>query len=212
MSRYKYQGTMKDGNGRVIGTATTSDGSAGLISVYLAGTTTPASIYVLSTGGYAVNSVLTNEHGYFFFWIDDTVYSLSQEFKLVFSHADFRNQEYDDVRIFSSTGTSGSFGSPASKTIASGIIDASDGSNFIALTGEGDTTDTATEIQGVAVGDEVIFKGKASLGYTITLTDGTYLKLQSDFLITSEYDNITLICTEIGTHDVFMECGRASNG
>jgi len=100
MSRYKYDGTFKDGNGRVVGTATTSDGVAGTISVYLAGTTTAASVYTASAGGAAVNSVSTDTHGYFYFWVDDGVYAVSQTFKITLSHADFESKSYDNIVIF----------------------------------------------------------------------------------------------------------------
>ena len=100
MSRYKYMGTFKDGNGRVVGTATTSDGVAGTISVYLAGTTTAASVYTASSGGVAVNSVSTDTHGYFYFWVDDSDYTVSQTFKITLSHADFESKTYDDIVIF----------------------------------------------------------------------------------------------------------------
>jgi len=99
MARYKYDGTFKDGNGRVVGTATTSDGIAGTISVYLAGTTTAASVYTASAGGVAVNSVSTDTHGYFYFWVDDTDYAVTQRFKITLSHADFESKSYDNIRI-----------------------------------------------------------------------------------------------------------------
>jgi len=99
MARYKYQGTFKDGNGRVVGTATTSDGVAGTVSVYLAGTTTAASVYAAETGGVAVNSVSTDTHGYFYFWVDHDDYTCSQKFKIVLSHADFESKTYDDIHI-----------------------------------------------------------------------------------------------------------------
>ena len=99
MARYKYQGTFKDGNGRVVGTATTSDGVAGTISVYLAGTTTAASVYTASTGGVAVNSVTTDTHGYFYFWVDHDDYTCSQQFKIVLSHSDFESKTYDNLVI-----------------------------------------------------------------------------------------------------------------
>ena len=100
MSRYIHQGTFKDGNGRVVGTATTSDGVAGTISVYLAGTTTAASVYTASSGGVAVNSVSTDTHGHFKFWVDDSDYAVSQKFKITLSHADFESKTYDDLVIF----------------------------------------------------------------------------------------------------------------
>ena len=103
MARYKYQGTFKDGNGRVVGTATTSDGVAGTISVYLAGGTTAASVYTASAGGVAVNSVSTDTHGYFYFWVDDGDYVGTQRFKITLSHSDFESKTYDNLRILDNT-------------------------------------------------------------------------------------------------------------
>jgi hypothetical protein len=99
MARYKYQGTMKDGNGAVIGTETTSDATAGTISVYLAGTTTAANVYTASSGGSAVSSVTTDANGHFYFWVDDSDYNDSQKFKITLSHPDFESKTYDDILI-----------------------------------------------------------------------------------------------------------------
>jgi len=105
MSRYKYQGTFKDGNGKVVGTATTSDGVAGTISVYLAGGTTVASVYTAASGGTAVNSVSTDTHGHFYFWVDPKDYQIIQEFKITLSHSDFESKTYDNIVIFPGEGT-----------------------------------------------------------------------------------------------------------
>lgn len=106
----------------------------------------------------------------------------------------------------------GSFGAGAAKTVASGIIDVST-SKYIIVTGEGDVVDTVTEIQCNAVGDILVFKGKTGLAYNITFSDGTYLKLQADFIMNNEYDNITLMVTATGANDTCMEIGgRVSNG
>ncbi|MCK4328800.1 right-handed parallel beta-helix repeat-containing protein [candidate division WOR-3 bacterium] len=98
--RHKFQSTFKDGNGRVVGTATTADGVAGTISVYLAGTTTVASVYTASSGGTAVNSVTTDTHGYFYFWVDPKDYGTAQLFKIILSHSDFESKTYDNLKIF----------------------------------------------------------------------------------------------------------------
>lgn len=109
-------------------------------------------------------------------------------------------------------GAPGSFGAGAAKTVAGGIITAST-SNYIIVTGEGDIADSVTEIAANAVGDILVFKGKAGLAYNITFSDGTYLKLQADFIMNNEYDNITLMVTAIGANDTCMEIGgRCSNG
>ena len=79
--RYKYQSTLKDGNGRVVASAT--------VSAYLAGTTTAASVYTASSGGVAVNSVETDDSGLFYFWVDTGDYSRHQQFKTVSSRSGF---------------------------------------------------------------------------------------------------------------------------
>jgi len=103
--------------------------------------------------------------------------------------------------------------SVSSETIASGAIIMDEGAHFAALTGEGDTTDTLTYIQlgsgNAPIGYEITLKGKASLSYTITISNGTYLHLQGDFLMNNQYDTITLISIGSGH---FIEKARASNG
>ena len=61
--RYIKQGVVRDSWGNIVIGAT--------ISVYLAGTTTPASIYAADTGGTAVNSVATDSRGDFVYYVDD---------------------------------------------------------------------------------------------------------------------------------------------
>lgn len=92
--RYSYFGTTKDGNGKVICGAT--------ITVYLAGTSTLASVYTASSGGTAVNSVTSGADtsstpGYFIFWIDRTLYTATQLFKIVISKSGFTSQTYDNI-------------------------------------------------------------------------------------------------------------------
>lgn len=109
-------------------------------------------------------------------------------------------------------GVSGSFGAGAAKTVAGGVINASGGENYIVVTGEGDVADAVTELQCAAVGDLIVLKGKTALGYDITFTDGTYLKLQANFIMNNEYDNLILMVTATGANDTCMELSRASNG
>lgn len=106
----------------------------------------------------------------------------------------------------------GSFGSETAKTIASGVADASAGANFIGLAGESAAADDLTEIQASAVGDIVVLSNPNAASYTITVKDGTYLKLQADFSLDSVDDLITVICTNTGANDTFREIGRANNG
>lgn len=106
----------------------------------------------------------------------------------------------------------GSFGSETAATIASGVVDASAGANFLGLAGESGTTDSLTEIQAAAVGDIVVLSNPNAGSYTITLADGTYLQLQADFSLDDVGDAITLICTNAGANDTFREISRANNG
>jgi hypothetical protein len=94
--RYFYQGTAKDGTGKVITEAT--------ISVYLAGGYTVASVYAAASGGVAVNSVTSgastsSSPGYFSFWVDRGDYVSTQQFRLVISKSGFNSQIYDYISV-----------------------------------------------------------------------------------------------------------------
>ncbi len=96
MPRYPYQGTTKDGSGKVICSAT--------VAVFLTGTSTVASIYTASAGGVAVNSVTSgadtsSSPGYFIFWIDRANYAASQEFDITISKSGFNTQTYSFIVI-----------------------------------------------------------------------------------------------------------------
>ena len=92
MSRYAFHGTSKDQNGRVVELAT--------VSVYLAGTTTPASIYTASTGGTAVNSVTSAANGQFHFYVYSGDYLFNQTFKVVITKANYETVTLDNVSLF----------------------------------------------------------------------------------------------------------------
>jgi len=127
MARYKYQGTFKDGQGAVVGAKTTSNAIDGVVYVYLAGTTTAASVYAASSGGTAVNSVETDDYGYFYFWVADTDYDSSQKFNISLTHADFETKTYDNIIILptvfevdttaASSGTDGTISSRSSTAL-----------------------------------------------------------------------------------------------
>lgn len=88
MSRYQYPasglGFTVDQNGKVIQSAT--------VSVFLAGTTTPASIYTASSGGTAVNSISSNStNGSFVFYVDSSDYTPStQKFDIQISKTNYQ--------------------------------------------------------------------------------------------------------------------------
>lgn len=107
--------------------------------------------------------------------------------------------------------TSPGWGSIGAVTVSGGEIGTA-GDIFFAVTGEGDAADAVTQLDGAAVGDLVVLKGKASLGYTITFTDGANLDLQANFLMNNQNDTLTLMCTATGTPDTFIEIARANNG
>jgi hypothetical protein len=99
MARVIKQGVFRDGNGAVV--TTTRNGT---VTVYLAGTTTPASIYSASSGGSAVHYVNTNSSGRFLFYCDTADYSVSQKFDIVLSGTGIVSQTYSNELVFSPTG------------------------------------------------------------------------------------------------------------
>jgi len=109
-------------------------------------------------------------------------------------------------------GKPGSFGTETNSTIATGVVDASGGENWVGLAGEGAAADDLDEIQCVAVGDIIVLSNPNAASYAITVKNGTYLKLQADFSLDSVDDIITVICSAIGTNDTCREISRASNG
>ena len=93
MARFILEGTWRDGKGNPI--------KSGTVYVYLAGTTTAASVYAASTGGSAVNSVTTDATtGGFSFYVDNGDYANTQKFKITFSKTNFQTKSYDDIKIF----------------------------------------------------------------------------------------------------------------
>jgi hypothetical protein len=90
--RYIEQGIARDGSGRTVAGAT--------VSVFLAGTSTPASIYTASTGGTAINSVTTGADGSFLFYVDDADYESGQLFDEVLSASRFASKTWYAKAIF----------------------------------------------------------------------------------------------------------------
>jgi hypothetical protein len=89
--RSYYKGIARDQYGAIISGAT--------VAIYLAGTTTVASVYTVSTGGTAVNSVTADAEGVFYFYVDTSDYSNIQLFKLVISYLGNTNT-YDNISAF----------------------------------------------------------------------------------------------------------------
>jgi len=111
------------------------------------------------------------------------------------------------------TGTSsdpGEWGGPTAVTIASGIATL-DESGYYSLNTEGlAATDALTQIKGLANGDQAILR-PASSAYTITVTNGTYLKLNGgiNFPLNNVYDRLVVQC--VGS-DTCVEISRSSGG
>lgn len=89
--RNKYSGVFRDGAGKIV--------ASGNVSVYLAGTSTAASIYTSSTSTSAVNSVTTGTDGTFTFYIDRFDYDRNQLFKISLSKSGYTTKEYDNVDV-----------------------------------------------------------------------------------------------------------------
>lgn len=121
--RYIYTGITKTGGGVVIPSCT--------ISVYLAGGTTAASIYEAKTGGSAVNSVTSDSTtGRYTFYVDDTVYAITQEFKIVVSKSGYTQLTFDNIPIFIGVPLTGSLSwNPGS------LADEADATNDVTVTG-----------------------------------------------------------------------------
>lgn len=113
MSRHYVSGTSRDTvTGQVRGSCT--------ISIYLAGTTTAASVYAAVSGGVAVNSVTSDAYGNFGFYIDEATYGLTQRFKIIVSKTGYDSQTYDNLPFFSldSIDTDGTLAANSDKKIA----------------------------------------------------------------------------------------------
>jgi parallel beta-helix repeat protein len=90
--RYNFKSVARDGAGNIVPSAT--------VSVYLAGTTTAASVYAAYTGGTAVNSVTSGTDGVYEFYVDDTDYAVGQRFKIYISKTGYSSITHDYMTIF----------------------------------------------------------------------------------------------------------------
>ena len=89
--RCYFKGTTRDGVGQIIPSAT--------VSVFLAGTTTAASIYASLTSTTAVNSVTSSSDGTFEFYISRFDYNNDQQFKLVIAKTGYTTNTWDYTTI-----------------------------------------------------------------------------------------------------------------
>lgn len=104
MARYIYEGIARDGAGNIVASAT--------VTVYLAGTTTAATIYSAYSGGTADadSAVATGTDGKFTFYVDETDYATSQEFKVVIAKSGYASITYDYIKIFGINANLGAIG------------------------------------------------------------------------------------------------------
>ena len=158
MPRFICQGTWTDGGGVVV--------NEGTVTVYLAGTTTAATIYALETGDAASdNTVESDAYGHFVFWVDDSDYSMGQKFKYVLSKTSYSPQTLDEIVLYPNIRA-------GQATLVSGTVAVtfdvaeSDTSYYIALGIETDPTDNAAD--GI-----VGYASKATTGFTINCADDT---------------------------------------
>ena len=89
--RYSHYGVFRDGNGRII--------QSGTIAVFLAGTTTPATIYTTDVIVTSVNSVTSGTDGSFLFYVDTDDYSTDQLFKMILSKTGYTSTTIDVIPI-----------------------------------------------------------------------------------------------------------------
>ena len=101
-------------------------------------------------------------------------------------------------------------GPPTTVTIGSTGALAVFGKGHYSVTSYTSTTDAVTSITGCQAGDVITLRPTST--HTITVTDGTNLKLggDHDFVMNNISDNITLYCESAGVFSEVM--GRVSNG
>lgn len=90
MARYHFIGRLRDSYGNTI--------PNGDVSVYLAGTTTPAIVYTQAEGGQGISTIpqiKSDENGYVSFYVDDGDYEVTQLFDIVSN-----NFTYSNIDIF----------------------------------------------------------------------------------------------------------------
>jgi hypothetical protein len=87
--RLKYTGIARSTGGAVLGSAT--------VTIYLAGTTTPADVYEASSGGTSVNEVTTDSNGRWTFYADTTDYAFTQEYKVVVTKDGYSTITLDNI-------------------------------------------------------------------------------------------------------------------
>lgn len=149
--RYIYRDVARDSNGVILRSAT--------VNVYLAETTTAATIYTSSTSTTGVNSVTTDAtDGSFTFYVDAFDYGSYQKFKFVLSKPSLSDDTFTADNISVSEVVNGTYTISTSKTfslpvfIPKGVLFAKSGSGAI-------TFSAATEIGPYQVFDSTFTSG-----------------------------------------------------
>lgn len=86
-----YKGVFRDGTGNPV--------SSGQVNVFLAGTSTAASIYTTETGTTAANYTTSGSDGTFTFYVDRFDYDTEQKFKLSLSKTGYTTSTWDNIEI-----------------------------------------------------------------------------------------------------------------
>jgi len=151
-----YQGVHRDGSGNVI--------QSGTISVYLAGTSTAASIYTTTTSSTAVNSVTSDSvDGTFKFYTDDLDYGSYQDFDITMSKTGYISKTFENVDMKPVIGT---YTVSADKTLPSDIfLDIPVGAIYSIASGKTLTIYSPDNIK--AHPSQQIFSGSGTIAFTV---------------------------------------------
>jgi hypothetical protein len=115
MARYSFSGTFRDGFGHVF--------SGGVVTAYLSGTSTLASIYTSATpGGTAVNTVSAASDGTFTLYVDNLDYDYEQDFDFVLSATNHESRTYSNISMSSMSPVLGTYTITGAKTISSHVV------------------------------------------------------------------------------------------
>jgi len=185
--RYIYQQVVQDGSGNAI--------DEGSVTVYLAGTSTKATIYAAYSGGSAdADSIIeTGSDGTFNFYVDEDDYSHYQQFKAVMYKTGYTSETWDYLQIFPTfertllTDSSVDQGNNSIVgTLAWHIADAS-GSNatIIGKPATYDLTTNTTIPVTMEYRPEIgaVFDGSGTLTISSSFSPGRYQVFDDDFVV-----------------------------
>lgn len=138
--------TARDGNGNVM--------SSAKVTVYLAGTTTPATVYDSSVSTTPLTYVTSASNGTFSFYVDRLTYSPAQKFKLVITKTGYTTLTNDNVAV--------------AQTVL----------GTYTLSG------TNTVSHHLTIPEGVIYSGDATLNFTVQPTIGLYQVFDPSLTVT----------------------------